>query len=132
MVALWSYGIALPRSCGRLTVATFLAVLWRHKMDAVEQRLNAWCCEVQPNAGGTRQPLDVTTCFVPLLRWVVALWRGHTHEAITYCMTMGRRSLPEVIRGMACRIFTPAQGDAHDDMDTQCGLHVHRLLFFRR
>src|SRR4029453_10477483 len=32
-------------------------------------------------AGGKRQTLEVTTCFVPLLRWVVARWRG-THLAL--------------------------------------------------
>lgn len=31
VLALWSYGIALTRSCGRLTVATFLALLLRQK-----------------------------------------------------------------------------------------------------
>jgi hypothetical protein len=81
VLALWSYGIALTRSCGRLTVATFLALLLRQKVDAVEQRLYAWCCAAPHKAGGKRQTLEVTTCFVPLLRWVVALWSG-THRAL--------------------------------------------------
>jgi hypothetical protein len=81
VLALWSYGMALTRSCGRLTVATFLALLLRHKVDAVEQRLYEWCCAAPHKAGGTRQTLEVTTCFVPLLRGVVALWRG-THLAL--------------------------------------------------
>jgi hypothetical protein len=81
VLALWSYGIALTRSCGRLTVATFLALLLRQKVDAVEQRLYEWCCAAPHKAGGKRQTLEVTTCFVPLLRWVVALWRG-THLAL--------------------------------------------------
>src|SRR4029453_218022 len=81
VLAVWSYGIALTRSCGRLTVATFLALLLRQKVDAVEQRLYAWCCAAPHKAGGKRQTLEVTTCFVPLLRWVVALWSG-THRAL--------------------------------------------------
>src|SRR2546428_3898054 len=48
------------------------------------------------------------------------------------CITMESRSLPEVVRWIACRILTPDQGDSHDDMDTQCAIHVNRLLFFRR
>jgi hypothetical protein len=76
VLALWSYGIALTRSCGRLTVATFLALLLGQKVDTVEQRLYEWCCPASHKAGGKRQAVDVTTCFVPLLRWIVALWTG--------------------------------------------------------
>ena len=74
VLALWSYGIALTRSCGRLTVATFLALLMRQKVATVEQRLYEWCCPAVHKAGDKRQTVDVTTCFLPLLRWVVALW----------------------------------------------------------
>lgn len=74
VLALWSYGIALTRSCGRLTVATFLALLLRQKVATVEQRLYEWCCPAAHKAGAKRQTLDVTTCFVPLLRGIVALW----------------------------------------------------------
>ena len=74
VLALWSYGIALTRSCGRLTVATFLALLMRQKVATVEQRLYAWGCPATHKAGGQRQTVDVTTCFVPLVRWIVALW----------------------------------------------------------
>ncbi len=76
VLALWSYGIALTRSCGRLTVATFLALLLRQKVATVEQRLYAWCCDTSPKAGDQRQALDVPTCFQPLLRWIVTLWSG--------------------------------------------------------
>jgi hypothetical protein len=51
-LALWSYGIALTRACGRLTVATFLALLLRPKVDAVEQCLYEWCCTAPHKAGG--------------------------------------------------------------------------------
>jgi hypothetical protein len=80
VLALWSYGIALTRSCGRLTVATFLARRRRQKVDAVEPRLYEWCCAAPHKAGGKRHTLAGTTCFVPLVRWVVALWSG-THLA---------------------------------------------------
>src|SRR4029434_4538216 len=76
VLALWSYGIALTRSCGRLTVATFLAWLLGQQVDTVEQRLYEWCCPAAHKAGAKRQSVDVTTCFVPLLRWIVALWTG--------------------------------------------------------
>ena len=103
VLALWSYGIALTRSCGRLTVATFLALLMGQKVATVEQRLYEWCCDPSHKAGAKRQPLDVTTCFVPLLRWIVTLWTG-THLALALdATTLGARfvvlTLSVVYRG---------------------------------
>jgi hypothetical protein len=74
VLALWSDGIAMTRSCGRRTVATFLALLLRQKVATVAQRLYEWCCEASQQAGTTRQALEVTTGFVPFLHWIVALW----------------------------------------------------------
>ena len=103
VLALWSYGIALTRSCGRLTVATFLALLLGQKVATVEQRLYEWCCDTSHKAGAKRQTLDVTTCFVPLLRWIVTLWTG-THLALALdATTLGARfvvlTLSVVYRG---------------------------------
>ena len=103
VLALWSYGIALTRSCGRLTVATFLALLMGQKVATVEQRLYEWCCDPSRKAGAKRQPLDVTACFVPLLRWIVTLWT-RTHLALALdATTLGARfvvlTLSVVYRG---------------------------------
>jgi len=90
VLALWSYGIALTRSCGRLTVATFLALLIGQKVATVEQRLYEWCCDTSHTAGAKRQTLDVTTCFVPLLRWIVTLWTGTRLALALDATTLGR------------------------------------------
>jgi Transposase DDE domain len=75
-LALWSYGIALTRSCGRTTVATFLALLVTCKVGNMDHRLREWCYEADAKAGSKRQALEVTRCFAPLLRWIVRLWQG--------------------------------------------------------
>jgi hypothetical protein len=103
VLALWSYGIALTQSCGRLTVATFLALLMGQKVATVEQRLYEWCCDTSHKAGAKRRTLDVTTCFVPLLRWIVTVWTG-THLALALdATTLGARfvvlTLSVVYRG---------------------------------
>jgi hypothetical protein len=72
--ALGRYGMARTRSCGRLTVAPLLALLMRQTGATVEQRLDAWWCPAAHKAGDTRQTVDVTTCFLPWRRWVVAWW----------------------------------------------------------
>ena len=42
VLALWSFGIAFTRCCGRGTVATFLALLRHQKVATLEQRLYEW------------------------------------------------------------------------------------------
>lgn len=74
VLALWSFGIAITRSSGRTTVATFLALLLREPLANLEQRLYEWCLDAPDKAGTKRTSLDVTTCFVPLLHWIVRLW----------------------------------------------------------
>lgn len=105
VLALWSYGIALTRSCGRLTVATFLALLMPQKVATVEQRLYEWCCDTPHKAGTQRQMLDVTTCFMPLLRWIVALWSGTQLALALDATSLGARfvvlTLSVVSRGCA-------------------------------
>lgn len=82
VLALWSFGVACTRSSGRLTVATFLALLLGATVAAVEQRLYDWCLDASDKAGGKRTEVDVTLCFVPLLRWIVSLWSS-TQLALT-------------------------------------------------
>jgi hypothetical protein len=74
LLALWSFGIACTRSCGRSTVATFLSLLLGHKVANLEQRLYEWCLEAKDKAGQKRTSLNVSACFAPLLAWIVRLW----------------------------------------------------------
>jgi hypothetical protein len=91
VLALWSYGIAVTRSCGRRTVGQFLALLLDQKETTVEQRLREWCYDAKDKPGQKRQELDVTTCFAPLLRWVVSLWTGSVMALAIDATTLGDR-----------------------------------------
>jgi hypothetical protein len=97
--------MARTRSCGRLPVATLLALLMRQKVATVEQRLYEWCCDTPPKAGVKRQTLDVTTCLQPLLRWIVALWSGTQMALALDATSLGARcvvlTLHVVYRGCA-------------------------------
>ena len=105
VLALWSFGIAFTRSCGRGTVATFLALLLEQKLAAVEQRLYDWCLDAHDKAGGKRQALDVTTCFVPLLGWIVRLWSSQQLALTIDASALGDRfvvlAVSVVYRGCA-------------------------------
>ena len=116
VLALWSFGIACTRSSGRSTVATFLALLLNQKVATLEQRLYEWCLDAKDKAGDKRSDLEVTTCFVPLLGWLVRLWAG-TQIALTLDATsLGDRfvvlAICVVYRGCAIPVawtILPAQ-----------------------
>lgn len=91
LLALWSFGIACTRSSGRSTVATFLALLLGHKLANLEQRLYEWCLEAKDKAGLKRTALDVTTCFVPLLCWIVQLWSAKQIALTLDATSLGER-----------------------------------------
>jgi hypothetical protein len=91
VLAMWSYGIALTRSCGRRTVAVFLALLLEQKTGTVEQRLREWCYDAKDKQGKKRRDLDVATCFVPLLSWIVSLWTGTFIALVIDATSLGER-----------------------------------------
>jgi hypothetical protein len=74
VLALWSFGMVLTRSCGITTVAAFIAGLLGKKEDAVRQQLREWCYDADHKVGHRRQALDVGGCFPYLIRWILGWW----------------------------------------------------------
>ena len=111
VLALWSLGLILAHSCGLTTVATVLAYLLARREGAVREQLRDWYREAPAkhgaNRGRKRRSLDVSTCFAPLLRWVVAWW-DPACPRIALAMdasTLGQRftilTISVVVRGCA-------------------------------
>lgn len=73
VLALWSYGMVLAKSCGISSVTALLADLLGRSASSLRQRLREWCYDARDKKGAHRQDLDVTLCFAPLLCWVVSL-----------------------------------------------------------
>lgn len=74
VLALWSFGMVVTRSCGLTTIATFLAALLDKKENTVRQRLREWYWEAKAKKGTDRAELEVSTCFAPLVGWVLRWW----------------------------------------------------------
>jgi Transposase DDE domain len=74
VLALWSYGMVLAKSCGITTVCATLALQLECSEGSLVQRLREWCYDAKDKKGAKRQALDVTLCFAPLLAWVLSLW----------------------------------------------------------
>ncbi len=105
VLALWSLGMVLARSCALTAVSVFLATWLHRKEDAVRQQLREFCYEATAKRGTARQELGVETCFVPLLAWVVDQWEGTQLALALDATTLGTRftvlALSVVYRGCA-------------------------------
>jgi len=74
VLALWSLGMLLARSCGLVCVTNHLVPLLGKPFNTVRQRLREFYQEADAKAGSKRRDFDVTECFVPLLTWILSFW----------------------------------------------------------
>ena len=74
VLAYWSYGMVLARSCGMTVVCAALALQVDSSEQSLLQRLREWCYGAKDKKGEQRRELDVSTCFGPLLEWILAWW----------------------------------------------------------
>ncbi len=80
LLAFWSFGMVIASSCGLTTVAVYLASLLGYKESTMRQRLREWYREARAKKGDKRAELDVTTCFAPLVLWVLSWWESEEHR----------------------------------------------------
>jgi Transposase DDE domain len=105
VLALWSLGMVLARSCALTAVAVFLAGWCHRKEQTVRQQLREFCYEVEAKRGDHRQALALEPCFEPLLRWVLSGWQGTQVALALDATTLGTRftvlAISVVYRGCA-------------------------------
>src|SRR3989442_14527054 len=105
VLALWSLGMVLARSCALTAVSAFLATWLGRKEPAVRQQVREFCYEVTPKRGTARCALAVEPCFLPLLAWVVGQWEGPQLALALDATTLGNRftvlAMSLVYRGCA-------------------------------
>ena len=71
-LALWVYGTILAQSACQSAVNT--ALLFLGAWDTMRQRLREWLYHGQDKAAPCQTQLEVSTCFAPLLRWILDWW----------------------------------------------------------
>jgi Transposase DDE domain len=74
-LALWVRGTILAGSACQNAVITALAGSLR-EWHAIRQYLREWLYDGADKATPCTAQVEVQACFVPLLRWVLALWQG--------------------------------------------------------
>ncbi len=105
VLALWSVGMVLARSCALTAVTAFLAMWLRRQEQTVRQQLREWCDEAEAKRGDQRQALDPEVYFVPLLQWILSQWQGTQLALALDATTLGTRftvlAISVVYRGCA-------------------------------
>src|SRR5512144_3004563 len=76
VLALWSLGMVLARSCALTAVSACLPPWLYSNANTVRHRLREFCDEASAKRGTARQAVVVETCFAPLLAWVLRRWEG--------------------------------------------------------
>jgi Transposase DDE domain len=76
VLALWSLGMVLVKSCATSQVALYWSEAFEQPFNTWKQRLREFYWEKKKKRGKKRREIDVTLCFEPLLKWVLALWHG--------------------------------------------------------
>ena len=97
VLALWSLGMVLARSCALSAVSEVLAVGLERKANTVRQQLREWCDEAKAKRGGPRQEFAVESSFAPLLGWVLSWWEGTQLAVAVDATTLGQRFVVLVI-----------------------------------
>ena len=97
VLALWSLGMVLARSCALSAVSLFLAQGLERKPNTVRQQLREFCYEANAKRSGPRQEVAVETCFAPLLAWVLRWWEGTQLALAVDATTLGQRFVVLVV-----------------------------------
>lgn len=97
VLALWSVGMVLARSCALSAVSELLAKGLERKANTVRQQLREFCYEAKAKRGGPRQEVQVKTCFAPLLAWVLNWWEGNQLALAVDATTLGQRFVVLVV-----------------------------------
>lgn len=74
VLALWSFAAMLNQTASLTAAALLLAGLLGQKSNTVRQRLREFYKPQDKKKGPQRRELDVSTCFAPLLTWILQLW----------------------------------------------------------
>lgn len=105
VLAFWSFGIVLAHRCALSAVANALSAVLNQPFNTVRQRLREWYKAAPQKSGQHRRELDVTTCFAPLLAWILKNWPCTRVALALDATTLGSRltvlSVSLVYRGAA-------------------------------
>jgi hypothetical protein len=93
VLALWSYGIVVAKTCGLSKVSATLAEQFQGKESNLRQRLREWCWDWKDKQGKKRVDWQVGQSFGPLLKWVLRQWPAEERQLV---LAMDATSLKKI------------------------------------
>ncbi len=72
-LATQSFGLVMTKSSSLTQVSRLIAAVNQEKPNTVRQRLKEWYQSWKAKKGEKRSTLEVSSCFAPLLIWVISL-----------------------------------------------------------
>jgi hypothetical protein len=91
VLALWSFGMVLARSCALTAGSHWLATGRRRKEQTGRQQRREWYCDTPRKRGAKRQALPVEPCVPVLLGWGVSWWPGTPRALAIDATALGAR-----------------------------------------
>jgi hypothetical protein len=101
VLALWSFGRVLARSCALSAVSRLLAEGMQRSEQTGRQRLRAWYDDVPRKRGATRQALHVEPCFPVLLGGGVRWGQGPQLALAIEATALGARCVVLAVSGVS-------------------------------
>ena len=99
VLALWSLGRVVARSCALSAVSTLLAQWRERKANTGRQQGREFCYDAGAKRGAQRQELGVEPCVAPLVAWSVRGGEGQQLALAVDAPTLGHRFV-----GLALRV----------------------------
>lgn len=76
-LACWAYGTIRAQSACQNAVVAALLPISGSSFSALRQYLREWLYDGEDKAAPCHTQVEISLCFAPLLRWVLALWRSN-------------------------------------------------------
>ncbi|WP_227657734.1 transposase [Candidatus Magnetaquicoccus inordinatus] len=91
VLALWSFGMTIAKSCALGAVADSLATLLGRSFGTMRERLRDMYREAGAKSGQKRDELDLNVCWAPWLTWVLKSWSNKQVAIAIDATTLGER-----------------------------------------
>jgi hypothetical protein len=105
VLALYSFGMILAQRCGLNSVVAALVPVLGVGFHTLRSRLQEFYQPAAAKSGRQRDQLDITTCFGPLLTWILRGWQSPYLALALDATSLGARfpvlSISVVYRGQA-------------------------------
>jgi hypothetical protein len=85
VLAIYAFGMMLVHNCGQTLVASAMGVLLEVKPNTMKRRLREVTYEKDAKSGAGRTEFDVTTCFVPLFKWILSYFDPDQRRIVLAC-----------------------------------------------